>query len=309
MHRPKLKHANVDALSKNPVGSVANDNDFGEGIQDIIADVLGRVEELLYVRRGKETKWIGVNRKDKKSIQHDVCCFGINHRLSTSHHHLYMLDLAVGEGPSEESAPTGESIAAQDEHVQQRDMSVAIKRRRPQYFDRQQQLDLALAAQRLSELGDPDLNPTSSNDEDECEVRMGCVDIWEDADCLALLREGVLADTVDSDEGRRIRRRVTKVLFGYRCGIQSSMKFSPFMILTGRTPRLRADNFLQTLTTETDESGNVETVATQKVELIASLHSDVLINVEQAQMQQKKNYATRKGRWHDDGSQIGLDRQ
>ncbi|CAK9859678.1 unnamed protein product [Sphagnum jensenii] len=86
-------------------------------------------------------------------------------------------------------------------------MSIAIKRRRPQYFDRQQQLDLALAAQRLSELGDPDLNPTSSDDEDECEVRMGCVDIWEDADCLALLREGVLVDTVDSDEGRRIRRR------------------------------------------------------------------------------------------------------
>jgi len=71
------------------------------------------------------------------------------------------------------------------------------------------------------------------------------------------------------------------------------------MILTGRTPRLRADNFLQALTAETDESGDVEAVAAQffqKVELIASLHSDVLINVEQAQMRQKKNYATRKGK-------------
>jgi hypothetical protein len=80
--------------------------------------------------------------------------------------------------------------------------------------------------------------------------------------------------------------QLAKVLFGYRCGIQSSTKFSPFMILTGRTPRLRADNFLQALTAETDESENVEVLAAQflqKVELIASLHDDVLVNVEQAQ--------------------------
>jgi len=55
------------------------------------------------------------------------------------------------------------------------------------------------------------------------------------------------------------------------------------MILTGRTPRLRADNFLQTLIAETDESENVEVLAAQflqKVEFIASLHDDVLVNVE-----------------------------
>jgi hypothetical protein len=93
--------------------------------------------------------------------------------------------------------------------------------------------------------------------------------------------------------------QLAKVLFGYRCGIQSSTKFSPFMILTGRTPRLRADNFLQALTAETDESENVEVLAAQflqKVELIASLHDDVLVNVEQAQRRQKKNYAARKGK-------------
>jgi len=28
-------------------------------------------------------------------------------------------------------------------------------------------------------------------------------------------------------------QQLAKVLFGYRCGIQMSMKFSPFMILTG----------------------------------------------------------------------------
>ncbi len=80
-------------------------------------------------------------------------------------------------------------------------------------------------------------------------------------------------------------QQLAKVLFGYRCGIQSSTKFSPFMILTGRTPRLRADNLLQGLTAETDDGGSVEATAAQflqKVELIASIHDNVLITVEQA---------------------------
>jgi hypothetical protein len=29
---------------------------------------------------------------------------------------------------------------------------------------------------------------------------------------------------------------LVKVLFGYRCGVQASTKFSPFMVLTGRSP-------------------------------------------------------------------------
>jgi hypothetical protein len=73
--------------------------------------------------------------------------------------------------------------------------------------------------------------------------------------------------------------QLAKVLFGYRCGIQASTKFSPFMILTSRTPRLRADNYLQAPTTEMDDSGDMEAAATQfqqKVELIASIHDNVL---------------------------------
>ncbi len=56
--------------------------------------------------------------------------------------------------------------------------------------------------------------------------------------------------------------QLAKVLFGYRCGIQASTKFSPFMILTGRTPRLRTDNYLHALTVETADSGDVEADAT-----------------------------------------------
>jgi hypothetical protein len=92
---------------------------------------------------------------------------------------------------------------------------------------------------------------------------------------------------------------LAKVLFGYRCGIQASTKFSPFMILTGRTLHLWADNYLQTLTAETDEGDGIEEAAAQfllKVELIGSIHNNVLCNVEQAQKQQKKVYAGRRGK-------------
>ncbi len=93
---------------------------------------------------------------------------------------------------------------------------------------------------------------------------------------------------------------LAKILFGYRCGIQASTKFSPFMILTGRTPRLRADNYLHALIAVTDDGVDVEVAVAQflqKVELIASIHENVLLNVEQAQKKQKKTYATRKGKY------------
>jgi len=93
---------------------------------------------------------------------------------------------------------------------------------------------------------------------------------------------------------------LAKVLFGYRCGIQCSTKFSPYMILTSRTPRLKADNYLQALTNETNENIGVEAVAAQflqKVKLVASIHEDVLSNVEQAQKKQRVTYASRKGKY------------
>jgi hypothetical protein len=79
---------------------------------------------------------------------------------------------------------------------------------------------------------------------------------------------------------------LAKILFGYRCGIQASTKFSPFMILTGRAPRLRADNYLHAVTVTTDDDVDVEVAVAhflQKVKLIASIHENVLLNVEQAQ--------------------------
>jgi hypothetical protein len=51
---------------------------------------------------------------------------------------------------------------------------------------------------------------------------------------------------------------LAKVLFGYRCGVQASTKFSPFMYLAGRSPQLRADNYLSALTSVVDDGVDVE---------------------------------------------------
>jgi hypothetical protein len=80
--------------------------------------------------------------------------------------------------------------------------------------------------------------------------------------------------------------QLAKVMFGYRCRIQSSTKFSPFMIMIDCTPRLRANNYLHSLIVMVDDNVDVETTTTQflqKVKLIASIHENVLLNVEQAQ--------------------------
>ncbi len=53
IHRPGLGHTNVDALSRNPVGSATDDDDFGEEVQDVAGtqvDVPGEEKELLCVQ-------------------------------------------------------------------------------------------------------------------------------------------------------------------------------------------------------------------------------------------------------------------
>ncbi len=93
--------------------------------------------------------------------------------------------------------------------------------------------------------------------------------------------------------------QLAKVMFGCRCGIQTSTKFSPFMIVTSRTPRLKADNYMHSLTAVTNDNVIVEVAITQflqKMKLIASIHENVLLNVEQTQKKQRKTYVTRKGK-------------
>jgi hypothetical protein len=120
-----------------------------------------------------------------------------------------MLDVTSEEDPSEELVPDEEVMEMGDEPVQHEEARMVLKRKRPQHFDKRQQLELVLAAQELSEFGDHELSPTGSDDEEDHTVKSSCGDIWEDTDCLTLLKEGVLPDTIDLDEGKRIRKRAS----------------------------------------------------------------------------------------------------
>ncbi len=46
IHRPGLRHTNVDALSRNPVGPATDDDDFSEEIQDMQILKLMHLEEM-----------------------------------------------------------------------------------------------------------------------------------------------------------------------------------------------------------------------------------------------------------------------
>jgi hypothetical protein len=64
-----------------------------------------------------------------------------------------------------------------------------------------------LEAHELAEFRDHELSPTESDDEDQ-EMDARCIDIWKDAVCLGLLK-GVLPDTIDFEESKRTRKKVS----------------------------------------------------------------------------------------------------
>ncbi len=96
IHRPRLRHTNVDALSRNLVGPTTNDDDFNEEIQDIgiiLTDTSRGEGETLFVQTSKKIEWLGVRRKVRECIRHHACCFGINHCNYVGSQQLYVVDV------------------------------------------------------------------------------------------------------------------------------------------------------------------------------------------------------------------------
>jgi len=68
MHRPGLRHTNVDALNRNPAEPAEEDDDFCEEIQDIgdaQADTHTEEGRFLVVQTGTEMEWLGNRRKGR----------------------------------------------------------------------------------------------------------------------------------------------------------------------------------------------------------------------------------------------------
>ncbi len=85
---------------------------------------------------------------------------------------------------------------------------MVLQRKRPHYYNKQQQLELVLEAQRLLESGERDLQFADPNEEDECGVDSRNSDIWEDVTCMDLLQGGMLPTIVDPVESKRARKRI-----------------------------------------------------------------------------------------------------
>ncbi len=48
-----------------------------------------------------------------------------------------------------------------------------------------------------------------SDEEEDKEMDAKCINIWEDAVCLGLLKNDALLDSVDLEENKRARKRVS----------------------------------------------------------------------------------------------------
>ncbi len=172
LHRPGLKHGNVDALSRNPVGQATNDDDFSEEIQDIGAvqtDAHEAAEKVFSVQYGKDSDWLGFRRHASELTEHHKCCFGINHWRCSKDHQLFMLDVVSemnqGDGTDSLMEEVKAAGSGEDQNLKTTNGKQELKRKMPRYYDMQQQLELVLAAQELSEFGDHELGHTESDEE------------------------------------------------------------------------------------------------------------------------------------------------
>jgi hypothetical protein len=112
-----MKHTNVDALSRNPVGRAADDDDFSEEIQDIGTKQDESVEMtsgVFSVRHGEESEWFGLRRHSGEPTEHHRCCFGINHWRWSEAHHLFMLDVLAEASQGKEDDLFEEDVGAAD---------------------------------------------------------------------------------------------------------------------------------------------------------------------------------------------------
>jgi hypothetical protein len=214
LHRPGMKHTNVDALSRNPVGVAADDDDFGREIQDLATkpgDSIEVTRGIFSVQCGRESEWLGLRRQSGGLKQHYECCFGINHWRWSEGHQLCMLDVLTETSQDEEDdSPEEGAEAAVGKEIRNLDSSKnkqVMRRGKTRYYNRKQQLELVLAAQGLLEDDGHENSDARSGGEEVYADDTSKTDIWEDAVCMGLLKEGFIPDTVDLQEAKRAKKR------------------------------------------------------------------------------------------------------
>jgi hypothetical protein len=191
-----MKHTNVDALSRNPVGVAADDDDFGREIQDLATkpgDSIEVTRGIFSVQCGRESEWLGLRRQSGGLKQHYECCFGINHWRWSEGHQLCMLDVLTETSQDEEDdSPEEGAEAAVGKEIRNLDSSKnkqLMRRGKTKYYDQKQQLELLLAAQGLLEDDGHENSDARSGGEEVYADDTSKTDIWEDAVCTGCCKK------------------------------------------------------------------------------------------------------------------------
>ncbi len=211
VHRPGARHANADALSRNPVGQALDDEDFQQEIQDDPHTQYGEAEmteKVLSVQHNRHLVWRGSRRQVREHTKHNRGRPGIKQWYSSDPHHLFMIDSVVVSDSGDEANPSTERLdVAEDEDLEVDQGQPEHGKNLVRYYDRKQQLELVLATQAMSKDDTHKINLTMVGDVDKGGGEMKDPDIWQDTTCLTLLREGVLPELIEPRESKRVRKR------------------------------------------------------------------------------------------------------
>jgi len=130
VHRLGMRHANADALSRNPVGQAVDDEDFHHEIQDdpnMQYDMAEAAKKVLAIRHGQHLEWFGTRWQLRGLTEHRGCCFGINHWRSLDPHHLFMVDVETAVDTEVDTNPSIEVVVTAGNE----ELEVAIGEQRP----------------------------------------------------------------------------------------------------------------------------------------------------------------------------------
>jgi hypothetical protein len=122
-----------------------------------------------------------------------------------------MLDVLTETSPDEEDNSLEEGAeAAGGKEIRNSESfrsKQVLRGGRTRYYDRQQQLELVLAAQGLLEDDGHETSDARSGGEEAHADDTSKTDIWEDAVCMGLLKEGFIPETIDLQENKRANKR------------------------------------------------------------------------------------------------------
>ncbi|CAN5973454.1 unnamed protein product [Sphagnum jensenii] len=184
-------HKEVGARWSEICRRIKVDRNLDEGRQQQIWEVLERYQDVF--------TW-------NKASEDDDFCEEIqdvgNAQIDTHVEEGRLLFVRTGRVPQEVEGRGENGI------VQSNAAKLVLPRKRPCYYDKQQQLELVLAAQRLLEEGEQNSQSADLEEEEECRTDSKGSDIWEDVSCMELLQGGLLPANVDPLESKRARKRI-----------------------------------------------------------------------------------------------------